>query len=62
MSQSKQNRREFLEKVTLGVAGAGAAVSGITSTSLPAATANGEMPFRILGRSGESESREALRA
>ena len=39
MSHSKQNRREFLEKVTLGVAGAGAAVSGSALTALPAAAA-----------------------
>ena len=35
MSHSKQNRREFLEKVTLGVAGAGAAVSGSALTARP---------------------------
>ncbi len=56
MSQSRQNRREFLEKVTLGVAGAGAAISGSTLTALPAAAANGEMPYRTLGRSGEKVS------
>ena len=56
MSHSKQNRREFLEKVTLGVAGAGAAVSGNALTALPAAAAKGEMPYRTLGRSGEKVS------
>ncbi len=56
MSDSKQNRREFLEKVTLGVAGAGAAVSGSALTALPASAANGEMPYRTLGRSGEKVS------
>ena len=56
MSHSKQNRREFLEKVTLGVAGAGAAASGSALTALPAAAASGEMPYRTLGRSGEKVS------
>ena len=36
MSHSKQNRREFLEKVTLGVAGASAAVSGSGLAAVPA--------------------------
>jgi predicted aldo/keto reductase-like oxidoreductase len=56
MSESMQNRREFLEKVTLGVAGASAAVSGNALTALPVAAANGEMPYRTLGRSGEKVS------
>src|SRR5271157_1576873 len=56
MSDSKQNRREFLEKVTLGVAGAGAAVSGSVLTAMPMAAANGAMPYRTLGRSGEKVS------
>jgi predicted aldo/keto reductase-like oxidoreductase len=56
MSDSKQNRREFLETVTLGVAGAGAAVSGNALGALPAPAANGEMPYRTLGRSGEKVS------
>jgi predicted aldo/keto reductase-like oxidoreductase len=55
MSRAKQNRREFLGKVTLGVAGAGAAISGNALTALPA-TATGEMPYRTLGRSGEKVS------
>jgi aryl-alcohol dehydrogenase-like predicted oxidoreductase len=56
MSHSKQNRREFLEKVALGVAGAGVAVSGTALTALPEAGAKGEMPYRKLGRSGEKVS------
>jgi predicted aldo/keto reductase-like oxidoreductase len=56
MKPSKQNRREFLEKVTLGVAGAGAAASGNLLTAHPAPPANGEMPYRSLGRSGEEVS------
>ena len=55
MSHSKQNRREFLEKVALGVAGAGIAASGSALTA-PAAAASGEMPYRKLGRSGEKVS------
>lgn len=53
MSNSKQNRREFLEKVAISVAGAGAVASG---EGLTAAPAKGEMPYRTLGRSGEKVS------
>jgi predicted aldo/keto reductase-like oxidoreductase len=56
MDSTKQNRREFLEKVTLGVATAGAAVSTSVLTALPGAAASGEMPYRTLGRSGEKVS------
>jgi predicted aldo/keto reductase-like oxidoreductase len=56
MSNSKQNRREFLGKVTLSVAGAGAAVSGGVLSGQPAPAATGEMPYRTLGRSGEKVS------
>jgi len=57
MSFTKHNRREFLEKVALGVAGAGAAVSASAFAALPvAAAASGEMPYRTLGRSGEKVS------
>lgn len=53
MSNSKQNRREFLEKVAISVAGAGAVASG---EGLSAPPAKGEMPYRTLGRSGEKVS------
>jgi len=53
MSQPKHNRREFLENMTMGVVGVGAAVS---ATTLPVAAAAGEMPYRTLGRSGEKVS------
>jgi predicted aldo/keto reductase-like oxidoreductase len=56
MSDSKQNRREFLETVTLGVAGASVAVSATTLIPQGIAAASGEMPYRILGRSGEKVS------
>jgi len=56
MSHSRQNRREFLEKVTLGVAGVGAAVSGTTVPALSSSAAPGDMPYRTLGRSGEKVS------
>jgi predicted aldo/keto reductase-like oxidoreductase len=54
MSSPKHNRREFLEQVTLGVAGAGVAMSA-SAVGAPAA-AHGEMPYRTLGRSGEKVS------
>jgi aryl-alcohol dehydrogenase-like predicted oxidoreductase len=56
MSASKQNRREFLERMTLGVAGAGAAVSASALAARPVAAAKGDMPYRTLGRSGEKVS------
>ena len=56
MSHSKQNRREFLEKVTLGVASASAAVSASTLIPQVIGAASGEMPYRTLGRSGEKIS------
>ena len=56
MSCSRQNRREFLEKVTLSVAGASAAVTGSVLTGPAAPAATGEMPYRTLGRSGEKVS------
>jgi predicted aldo/keto reductase-like oxidoreductase len=56
MNSAKQNRREFLEKVTLGVAGASAVVSANALAALPRAAATGEMPYRTLGRSGEKVS------
>ncbi len=55
MGHSEQNRREFLENVALGVAGAGAAASANVLTGMPA-DAPGEMPYRTLGRSGERVS------
>jgi aryl-alcohol dehydrogenase-like predicted oxidoreductase len=56
MKPTKQNRREFLEKVTLGVAGAGAAASGNLLNAQPEPAPSGEMPYRTLGRSGEKVS------
>ncbi len=56
MSHSKQNRREFLEKVALGVAGAGDRRFRKRPYCSPAAAASGEMPYRTLGRSGEKVS------
>ena len=56
MSHSTQNRREFLEKMTLSVAGAGAAVSGNALAASPASAAPGDMPYRTLGSSGEKVS------
>ncbi len=56
MSHSKQNRRQFLEEVSAGVAGVSAAVSGKVLAARPMATGSGEMPYRTLGRSGERVS------
>jgi aryl-alcohol dehydrogenase-like predicted oxidoreductase len=56
MGHSEQNRREFLEKLTLGVAGVGAAVSGNALSTLPATEGLGEMPYRTLGSTGEKVS------
>jgi predicted aldo/keto reductase-like oxidoreductase len=56
MSQSKQNRREFLGRMTLGVAGASAAVSETVLATPPASAASGEMLYRTLGRTGEKVS------
>jgi len=55
MACEKQNRREFLEKVTLGVA-AGAAISSSALAASTTAASTGEMPYRTLGRSGERVS------
>ena len=55
MSPSRQNRREFLGKVALGVAGTSAVASGKAFAAAPAPAA-GEMPYRMLGRSGEKVS------
>jgi predicted aldo/keto reductase-like oxidoreductase len=57
MSTTRHNRREFIEKVTMGVAGAGAVALGSDAFLSPAvAAAKGEMPYRTLGRSGEKVS------
>ena len=52
MNIDKQSRRDFLGKVALGIAGAGA---GLSLLERPVAAA-GEMPYRKLGRSGEKVS------
>lgn len=51
MDTAKPNRRDFLGKVTAGIA---AATGG--ALAKPPATAKGEMPYRTLGRSGEKVS------
>src|ERR1035437_544881 len=56
MDSTKQNRREFLGRMTLGVAGAKAAISGNILAAPSVAAARGEMPYRMLGRSGEKVS------
>jgi predicted aldo/keto reductase-like oxidoreductase len=58
MSHAQQNRREFLEKLALGVAGVGAAASasGKNLKARPQPAANADVPYRTLGRSGEKVS------
>ena len=53
MDREKKSRREFLESVALGIAGAGAIPSLPKSEARAAA---GEMTYRTLGRSGEKVS------
>ena len=53
MDSEKKSRREFLESVALGIAGAGAIPSLPKSEARAAA---GEMTYRTLGRSGEKVS------
>ncbi len=53
MSGSEENRREFLGKVVLGMAAAGVGRSALGET---AAVTRGEMPYRVLGRTGEKVS------
>ena len=52
MHRQGHNRREFLEKVAAGVAGATLGLPLIGK----AHAATGEMPYRTLGRSGEKVS------
>ena len=52
MSIDKQTRRDFLGRLAVGIAGAGA---GLSLLGKPVAAA-GEMPYRKLGRSGERVS------
>lgn len=56
MNGPKHSRREFFERLTVGIAGAGAALSGTGLLSSAPAAAAGEMPYRTLGRSGEKVS------
>src|SRR5262249_26289450 len=53
----KHSRRDFLGKVAIGVAGTGAGIP-LFGRSLPPgrAASAGEMPYRVLGRSGEKVS------
>ena len=54
MRDPKQNRREFIEGVTLGTAAAGVLVPLLNKNATAAAA--GEMPYRPLGRTGEKVS------
>jgi predicted aldo/keto reductase-like oxidoreductase len=54
MGTEKQNRREFLENITLGVVAGTLSGSAVANPAL--AASSGEMPYRKLGRSGEKVS------
>jgi len=54
MGTAKQNRREFLENVTLAVVAGGLSGSAMANAALASNT--GEMPYRALGRSREKVS------
>jgi predicted aldo/keto reductase-like oxidoreductase len=54
MRNPKQNRREFIEGVTLGTAAAGVLVPLLDKNAT--AVAAGEIPYRPLGRTGEKVS------
>jgi predicted aldo/keto reductase-like oxidoreductase len=58
MSFRKTNRREFLGQVTLGIAASTAGVPLVeqAASAQPRAAGSGEMPYRVLGRSGEKVS------
>jgi len=58
MSLRKPNRREFLGKATLGIAATtvGAPRLAHAASASLLAPATGEMPYRVLGRSGEKVS------
>lgn len=56
MTSEKQNRRKFLEKMALSVAGAGAAGKLLESSQKLAAANSSGMPYRTLGRTGERVS------
>lgn len=54
MTRDNSSRREFLEKVALGIAASGAVVPKV-ATSIPRG-GTGDVPYRTLGRSGEKVS------
>ncbi len=53
MSGREKDRREFLGKVVLGIAAAGVGRSALGESLV---VARGEMPYRVLGRTGEKVS------
>ncbi|MGH9433673.1 MAG: aldo/keto reductase, partial [Terriglobia bacterium] len=52
ISSEKRNRREFLGKVAMSIAGASAAGKLLESSAQLVAAETGSMPYRVLGRSG----------
>ncbi|HEX5480995.1 MAG TPA: aldo/keto reductase, partial [Terriglobia bacterium] len=56
MSSEKHDRREFLGKIAMGVAGAGVGEHLLQKGSAYAAETNHGIPYRTLGRTGEKVS------
>jgi len=56
MSLRKSNRREFLGKATLGIAATTVTIPRLVQAASASPAAAGEMPYRVLGRSGEKVS------
>ena len=60
MSERKPNRREFLGRAGLGIAGSTVGVPLFDKALAAQPPATGEVPYRTLGRSGEKVSMVGL--
>jgi predicted aldo/keto reductase-like oxidoreductase len=56
MNSERQNRREFLNKLGLGIAGAGVGERVLATVTTPAQEVHHGIPYRTLGRTGEKVS------
>ena len=56
MSLGRSNRREFLGKATLGIAATTVGIPRLVQAASASPAAAAEMPYRVLGRSGEKVS------
>jgi predicted aldo/keto reductase-like oxidoreductase len=56
MNRGKLDRRDFLGNATPGLAATSAGAAPLQGSAQPPAPAAGEMPYRVLGRSGEKVS------